>query len=473
MKKLYSVKRRGGLVLLALLCSMGLGGCDDAHVELDVPPSYASDPNSKVSFTSFTPTEGGVRTTMFIYGDNFGTDPDLIDVKIGGQTAKVIRANNKEIYCIVPARADQGYVEVTIWDAAHENSVSHSFDQRFTYIYNTVVGTLCGVVDSEGNAAYKDGTFEEAGFTQPGLIYTDPTDPDVLYLFEQSASQLRRINIADETVESLISTASGWNQVNSIAWSVTADTMFVNNNQTSDDGPAMFILKREEDFKVAHLVMRGKDCNCVFTDPLEGTLFCVIGTNAKIHRPEWNESTLMYELGDYVASIAANGQWFQSITFVPTGDYIMGTSRQNHYVFKATYDREGKRPTNPLPFAGSGAGYGEGVGLGNFFDSPRQGVFVYNEEYAASGAAPEECYDYYIAGSTNHCIHKVTPVGAVSTYAGRGSVSTTGNVAGYIDGDLRNEAQFNWPEGITYIEARKTFYISDAGNHRIRTITIQ
>lgn len=468
-------KKKIGLILFSLMSLMGLGGCDDSYVELDVPPVYGSNPNSKVVFTGFTPTEGSVRTTMFIHGDNFGTDPSLIDVKIGGQTAKVIRANNTEIYCIVPARADKGYVEVTVWDANKTSSVSHRFNERFTYIYNTTVGTLCGVVDDEGNAAFKDGTFEEAGFTQPGLIYTDPKDDDILYVFEQSASQLRRINIEKETVETLIATASGWKQVNSIAWSITGDTMFVNNNQSNDDGPAMFILKREEDFKQPHLMMTGKDCNCVFTNPVDGSIFCIIGTNAKLHRPTFNEATQMYDLGDPVASVATNGQWFQSIQFVPTGDYLMGTSRQHHYVFKATYDWTEQRPTNPLAFVGNGgAGYGEGVGTtGAFFNSPRQGVFVYNEEYAAEGRDPQDCYDYYVAGSTNHCIHKVTPTGTVSTYAGRGSVSTTGNVAGYIDGALRTEAQFNWPEGITYIESRKTFYISDAGNHRIRTIAIQ
>ena len=192
---------------------------------------------------------------------------------------------------------------------------------------------------------------------------------------------------------------------------------------------------------------------------------------------QWLQVFVTYDpmnLGEPVASIATNGQWFQSIAFVPTGDYIMGTSRDSHYVFKAMYDWEKKAPTNPMPFAGSGAGYGEGVGTtGAFFNSPRQGVFVYNEEYAAEGRAPQDCYDYYVAGSANHCIHKVTPDAVVSTYAGRGSVSVDGEVAGYIDGDLREDARFNWPEGICYSEARQTFYISGAGSHRIRTIAIQ
>ena len=464
---------RAGLAAFCLIGLSGLGGCDN-HVELDVPPVYSPNPNLNVEFSGYTPTEGGVRTTMLIHGKNFGSNTDLIDVNIGGKEANVIRAIDTEIYCMVPARADEGYVEVTVWDEDRTTSVTHRFDQRFTYVYSTTVGTLCGVVDDQGNAAYKDGPFSEAGFTKPGLIYTDPVDDDLLYLFEQDASQLRRINLEEETVETLVSTASGWAQVNSIAWSITGDTMYVNNNQGSDDGTAMFMLLRSENFSQPHLVMTGRDCNCVFTHPVTGKLYCTIGTNAKIHAPVWNEATQMFDLGEPEASIGTNGQWFQSVAFVPTGDYCMGTSRDNHYVFKASFDWTTGMIANPLPFAGSGQGYGEGVGTtGAFFNGPRQGVFVYNEDYAEEGRAPEDCYDYYIAGSATHCIHKVTPTGVVSTYAGRGSMGADGNVQGYIDGDLREEAQFNWPEGICYIESRQTFYISDAGNHRIRTIAIQ
>ena len=471
--KFKNAWKQVGLALLFVAGTAGLGGCDN-HVELDVPPVYGPDPDLNVTFTGYSPTEGGVRTNMLIHGSNFGSDASLIDITIGGVETRALRVKDNEIYCIVPPRADKGTVEVTVWNADRTASVTHRFEQQFHYVYDANVGTLCGVVDDQGNAAYQDGTFDEAGFTKPGLIFTDPWDDDVLYLFEQDASQLRRINIEAETVETLVPIASGWKEVNSIAWSITGDTMYVNNNQTNDRGPAMFILLRSENFQRPRLVMQGRDCNCVFTNPVDGTLFCVIGANAKIHRPTWNEATMMYDLGDPVASIATNGQWFQSIAFVPTGDYIMGTSRDSHYVFKAMYDWEKKAPTNPMPFAGSGAGYGEGVGTtGAFFNSPRQGVFVYNEEYAAEGRAPQDCYDYYVAGSANHCIHKVTPDAVVSTYAGRGSVSVDGEVAGYIDGDLREDARFNWPEGICYSEARQTFYISGAGSHRIRTIAIQ
>lgn len=466
--------RQVGLALLFAAGTAGMVGCDN-HVELDVPPVYPSNSNMNVVFTSFAPTEGGARTNMLIYGDNFGSDPSLIDVKIGGQVAKVIRAKDNEIYCMVPANADQGYVEVTVWNGDRTSSVSHRFEQYFNYIHSTLVGTLCGVVDGDGNAQDIDGTFEEAGMIQPGMLYRDPKDPDVIFLFDQQASRFRRIDIEAQTVETLVARTSGWDQVNSIAWSVTGDTMFVNNNAGSNpDGSAMFILKREDDFKRPELVMRGADCNAVFINPFDGKLFAMIGTNAKIHAPQWDEASGMYQLGEWVASVATNGVWFQNMQFSPTGDYYMGVAREEDRLYRGAYNWDTHLPYTPSVFAGSGEGYGEGMGTqGSWFNGIRQGVYVYNEEYAEQGYPQKDCYDFYVCGGANHCIHKVTPQGAVSTYAGRGSVSTDGEVAGYIDGSLRTDARFSWPEGICYIEERKTFYISDAGNHRIRTITIE
>ena len=44
------------------------------------------------------------------------------------------------------------------------------------------------------------------------------------------------------------------------------------------------------------------------------------------------------------------------------------------------------------------------------------------------------------------------------------------NPNGYVDGDLRQEARFNYPFGIHYDEVNKIFYIGDIENYRIRNI---
>ena len=105
------------------------------------------------------------------------------------------------------------------------------------------------------------------------------------------------------------------------------------------------------------------------------------------------------------------------------------------------------------------------------FSSPSQGVFVKNEDYVNAGK--DDVYDFYLCDTGNHCIRKITPEGAVSTYAGRGTASADGKVDGYIDGDLRTEARFLEPTGIAYDEDNGTFYIADRGNKRIRFIAIE
>lgn len=42
---------------------------------------------------------------ILIYGENFGNDPSLIEVTIGGQKAPVVNVQSTVIYCIVPTKA--------------------------------------------------------------------------------------------------------------------------------------------------------------------------------------------------------------------------------------------------------------------------------------------------------------------------------------------------------------------------------
>lgn len=100
-----------------------------------------------------------------------------------------------------------------------------------------------------------------------------------------------------------------------------------------------------------------------------------------------------------------------------------------------------------------------------------QGCFVLNEEYVAEQRA--DIYDFYLTDAANHCIRKITPDGIVTTFAGRGSYSTDQIVSGYIDGDPRETARFNYPLGLCYEESTGTFYVGDNGNHRVRTIALQ
>lgn len=100
--------------------------------------------------------------------------------------------------------------------------------------------------------------------------------------------------------------------------------------------------------------------------------------------------------------------------------------------------------------AGSVNGYADGVGTAALFDYP---MFL---DLDSSG-------NIYVADSGNHRIRKITPTGVVTTIAG-------GNTDGFLDG-VGTAALFYYPEGIA-VDAAGIIYVSDAGNQRIRKISL-
>lgn len=71
--------------------------------------------------------------------------------------------------------------------------------------------------------------------------------------------------------------------------------------------------------------------------------------------------------------------------------------------------------------------------------------------------------NYYIADSQNDAIRKMTPGGAVTTFAGQLGVPGTANGTG-------TGAQFNSPCGLAF-DAAGNLYVSDTGNNLIRKVT--
>jgi len=101
-------------------------------------------------------------------------------------------------------------------------------------------------------------------------------------------------------------------------------------------------------------------------------------------------------------------------------------------------------------FAGSGSsGSADGQGTAAGFNAPR-GMTVDNNN------------NIYVADRGNNKIREITPQGLVSTYAGSGLI-------GEINATGKN-ASFTTPSGIT-IDASGNMYVADAGNQLIRKIT--
>lgn len=79
------------------------------------------------------------------------------------------------------------------------------------------------------------------------------------------------------------------------------------------------------------------------------------------------------------------------------------------------------------------------------------------------GMAVDRSGNVYVADVFNHTIRKITPSGAVSTFAGNGQ-------AGYLDNAKGLQSSFNFPVDLA-IDAAGNLFVADEGNNKIRKIT--
>ena len=457
-------------LLLCSLMSFWLASCQD-----DDQDSGAYDPSRPVTFKEFTPTEGALRTRLFIYGENFGSDVSRIHVTIGGQEAKVIGANGTTIHVMVPRRAFEGTIRVWMTDAQGAIVTDYTFEQKFNYQSKIAVSTLCGKVDELGNSAMKDGSFEDAEFSKPYWLAIDThSEGKDLYLTEQELA-VRKIDLLNEQVTTTITNGQGgFFRIQGLTFHPDGDTLFVaDDNGRSDKGMmAIAYLLRSKQFKTANPYVYDRCSYSCAVHPIDKDVYYNTYFKAGIMkaRVQYNEQTHQWESVQLFNVIENDREgWGNSIVFHPEGKYLYIVGMES--IFKCEYNNGELQP--PYKVAGQlfTSGYADGMGDQALFSNPSQGVFVKNDDYVA--ARKEDVYDFYVCDTNNHCIRKVTPEGAVTTYAGRGTASADGKVDGYIDGDLRLEARFKEPTGIAYDEESGTFYIADRGNKRIRFIAIE
>ena len=80
-----------------------------------------------------------------------------------------------------------------------------------------------------------------------------------------------------------------------------------------------------------------------------------------------------------------------------------------------------------------------------------------------TGMARDSAGNLFVTDTGNHTIRRITPAGVVSTWAGKAGVAGSG-------GSPRSAALFNGPQGLA-IGPDQSLYVADTGNHAIRRIT--
>lgn len=456
MKMKKSTKSRHWYILLMLvvLCV----SCKDDKSDSDSQPF---DPSKPIEVSNFLPERGGASQKLVIYGNNFGNDLSKIRVTIGGQKAIVVGVDNHSVYCFVPPKAYAGDIHVSVVDDNDEEIATAQSEKNFIYDKKMLVTSFIGET-YENNTKYdvKDGPFNNCGgFEKMEWMVFDPMNKNRMYIagYEKSC---RIVDFNDQYVSTFVTGLPGSKQVPSISFTLGGD-MIVTHDQASDTQPGNYLYTRSSDFKEKTPLWNARGCRTAAIHPNNGECYYAFYNTGMVWRGDFETNTTT------LAAKLPNSSIRIFIVIHPSGKYAYIIVNNRHYIMRSDYDEANKIFTEPYLVVGKDAtsGYADGVGSNARIYEPQQGVFVKNEEYVEAGL--EDHYDFYFCDKANNLIRTLTPLGRVSTFAGK---NTT---AGYQDGDLRLEASFAAPAGIAYDEEKKCFYIGDTNNHRIRKIAFE
>tara|TARA_R110000765_G_scaffold85796_1_gene165353 strand:- start:293 stop:1738 length:1446 start_codon:yes stop_codon:yes gene_type:complete len=472
---IYNKRRLYALCLILAFVSIGFYGCQSDDKEEMTFPSF--DSSKPVVVSGFTPESGGAGQRLVIYGKNFGTDPNIVSVFVGGKEAKVISVNGESLYCLVPKQAFGGDIEVRIGE--QDRQVIAYSDTNFDYERKMVVSTVVGYKNDRGDEPWKDGKFMSddqndmaSGFWEPSFMKFDPLNPKHLWVTFDFNNGLYLINFADSTVTKK---RSDFDRPRSIDFTNDGQYMIIAEDRGGENDRATYRLSRDKDWQDREILTRYRQCNGASVHPVNGELYFNSYEKGQFFRFDLNKY-FSEGLGDKeyeTLFVVHDPQWEYKISIHPSGNYAYILVTNQHYILRVDYNWEKKQFNQPYLVCGQlkSADYQDGVGSSVRMRNPYQGVFVKNDDYVEAGK-PDE-YDFYFTDQHNHAIRKLTPEGSVTTFAGRGSSSINPDPWGYVNGDLREEARFDRPSGIAYNEEEHAFYIGDQANHRIRKIAFE
>jgi uncharacterized protein (TIGR03437 family) len=151
------------------------------------------------------------------------------------------------------------------------------------------------------------------------------------------------------------------------------------------------------------------------------------------------------------------------------GDNGAATSAQLFLPMGVAVDSSGNiyiadTQNNRVRKVASGSNISTIAGNGGISYSGDSGPAIKAQLNAPQGIAVDSSGNYYIADTANNVVRKVAANGTISTFAGNGSAGSGG------DGSAATSAQLNYPQGVA-ADAAGNVYIADTANSRVRKVS--
>ena len=425
---------------------MFLWSCDDYESggQVHVP----HDPGKPVVITGFEPDSGGLATTVFITGSNFGSDVSKIKVYFNQTRTSVIGSNGSNLYVKAPPRPGRDNV---ISIVVGNDSVVFS-DKTFLYREMFVVRTIAG---RKGTTEFRAGTLQTAEFDTPSTLTID-ADNNIFLSHWAYPYCFVRINEAENVVVA-VEPGSRDQWAKHALGAPTVDSRGVV-SAISDQAGFFFTFDPEEGWEsrerpilpaaTAPAVQRS-GTHSLAAHPVTGDLYYSPHSSGQLVRldpvtrvPEVIRETIT-STDRFLVWDPVNTNILYLVFMQFNCIYKWDMDTDEFEVFAGEHSTTGDHQDGRIENAR--------------FNRPRQMI-----------VAPDG--HLYIADSGNHCIRRIllnndgTP-STVETVIGRPGV------AGYEDGNAE-DALFDSPRGVA-VAADGTIYIADFENNVVRKLTFE
>ena len=307
-----------------LACSM-MSCSDNLDIQIVGIKGEPHDPNQPIVVTDYSPKEGSAGQKMVVYGKNFGTDPSIIKVAVGGAEAIVVSACGDAIYCLLPSKTESDMTpdflapeeDDEVVEEAQDNDDAVEGDENadartlwvavgpqgsmktakaeatFSYVKAWKVRTLAGEVNEKNEIVFLDGPFGNCGnFANAENFCVDPVNPDLVWISGDNSSpgtNVRLLDLKNKTVTTLFKDPSWLPDPKRVRWvDFTTDgeyNMLIAFDSWSADieRPGVALLKRDhskdgieafaEEAKNPFILVRSFFVNGVVAHPKSNSLF--------------------------------------------------------------------------------------------------------------------------------------------------------------------------------------------------------